>query len=693
MAKELLLEIGTEEIPAEFMPKVQVDMDAMIRKELAANRIAHGAVKVMATPRRLVLMIADVSEKQEDQLIEKIGPAKRVSFDENGNPTKAALGFAKGQGVDFSEIVILETDKGEYICARKTLLGVETQTILAELLPRFILSLPFKKSMRWKDLSIRFARPIHWIVALFGTEIIPFRLENIASGKKTCGHRFMSPGFFLVKDAHDYLRHLKENYVIADPQERRKIIVQEAEKAARKVGGKPVLLDDLLEEVTYLVEYPTAVCGTFDREFLGLPKDVLITTMVEHQKYFPVVNEAGDLLPHFVTINNTLAHDPAVVARGNEKVIRARLSDARFFFQEDQKVSLDEHLKKLKKVVFHSQLGTSEDKVARFRQLAGWIADRVEPKLKPDVERAATLAKADLETQMVYEFPSLQGIMGREYALLACEKEVVATAIYEHYMPTAAGGKLPETDIGAIVSIADKTDTIAGFFGINLPPTGTADPFALRRQALGILNILLEKQFPVTLPELVNESLGILSDKLKKTRQEALSDILEFFKGRFENMLISQEHPYDLVDAVLAQGLSNPVVCLEKVQAMEEFRKHPDFEPLTIAFKRVCNIIKNVETTAAVAPERFETDAEKGLYEAYLGIRDKTAALVDKRDFKAALMEIARLRGPVDAFFESVMVMAEDEKVRQNRLALLDGISKLFYGIADISRVATESAR
>ncbi len=693
MAKELLLEIGTEEIPAEFMPKVQVDMDAMIRKELAAARIAHGAVKVMATPRRLVLIVSEVAEKQEDQLIEKIGPAKRVSFDEQGNPTKAALGFAKGQGVDFSEIEILSTDKGEYICARKTVLGVETKTILAEMLPRFILGIPFKKSMRWKDLSIRFARPIHWIVALFGIEVIPFRLENIASGKKTCGHRFMSPGFFMVKDAHDFLRHLKENYVIIDPQERRKIIVQEAERAARKVGGKPVFLEELLEEVTYLVEYPTAVCGTFDREFLNLPKDVLITTMVEHQKYFPVVDEGGNLLPHFVTINNTLAHKPEVVARGNQKVIRARLSDARFFFQEDQKVSLDDHLKKLKKVVFHSQLGTSEDKVARFRQLAGWLADKINPALRADVERAATLAKADLETQMVYEFPSLQGIMGREYALIGCEKATVATAIYEHYLPTAAGGKLPATDIGAIVSIADKTDTIAGFFGINQPPTGTADPFALRRQALGILNILLDKQYPVALPELVNESLGILADKLKKTREEVLTDILEFFKGRFENMLISQDHPYDLVDAVLSQGISNVVVCLEKVRAMEAFRKHPDFEPLMIAFKRVCNIIKNIDVAGAIDPAVFETDAEKGLYEAYLGIRDKTMALVEKRDFGAALAEIARLRGPVDAFFESVMVMAEDENVRRNRLSLLEAISKLFYGIADISKVSTESVK
>ena len=692
MAKELLLEIGTEEIPAEFLPKAQADMDAMIRKELAVNRIVHGDVKVMATPRRLVLIVSGVAEKQEDQLIEKIGPAKRVSFDDAGNPTKAALGFAKGQGVDFSEIEIIATDKGEYICARKTILGLETKIVLPDLLTRFILSIPFKKSMRWMDLTIRFARPIHWLLVLFGGEVVTFQLENILSDRKTCGHRFMSPGFFAVKDAHDYLAKLRENYVVVDPEDRKKIIIQEAEKAAQTVSGRPILSDELLEEVTYLVEYPTAVCGSFDREYLNLPKDVLITTMVEHQKYFPVADTDGNLLPYFVTINNTLAHNPSVVARGNEKVIRARLSDARFFFQEDQKVPLDEHLKKLKKVVFHSQLGTSEDKVARFRTLADWIADRVNPNLKADADRAAQLAKADLETQMVYEFPSLQGIMGREYALIAGEKPDVAKAIYEHYLPTSAGGALPETDIGAIVSIADKTDTIAGFFGINQPPTGTADPFALRRQALGIINILLEKKYPIALPDLVTESLKILNDKLKKSPEEALADILEFFKGRFENRLISQDHPYDVVDAVLARGISDVVTDLEKVEAMEEFRKHPDFEPLTIAFKRVCNIIKNFEG-GAVSPAYFETDADKGLYEAYLGIRDKVLTLINKKDFRAALMEIARLRVPVDTFFESVLVMAEDEKVRYNRLSMLEAISKLFYGIADFSKLVTESVK
>lgn len=689
MSKELLLEIGTEEIPADLIPKALTDMDALIRKELGAARIVHGEIKTMATPRRLVLIVKDVAEKQDDQIIEKLGPAKRVSFDEAGNPTKAALGFARGQGIDISEVETISTEKGDYICSRKKILGDETKRILPDILSGFILSIPFQKSMRWMDLSIRFARPIHWLLALFGGEIVPFQIENVTSGRKTCGHRFMSPGFFLVKDAHDYLNKMRENYVVVNQEDRKRIILEEAEKAARAVSGKPVVIDKLLEEVVYLVEYPSAVCGSFDRAYLKLPKDVLITTMVEHQKYFPVVDGKGNLLPNFVTINNTLARDPAVVARGNEKVIRARLADAEFFFQEDRKVPLDEHAKKLRKVVFHSKLGTSEDKVERFRKLAGWIAERIQPDVKSDVDRAASLAKADLETQMVYEFPSLQGIMGREYALIAGEKPDVAKAIYEHYLPTAAGGNLPETAIGAIVSIADKTDTICGFFGVNQPPTGTADPYALRRQALGIINIILDRHYELRMPELIAESLGILADRLTVSREKALAEILEFFRARFDNMLTSQGHPYDVVDAVLARGISDFAVSLEKISAMEEFRKHPDFEPLTIAFKRVCNIIKNFKG-GRVDPAVFETDAERELYEAFGGVSRKALELIGKCDFKGALGEVARLRGPVDNFFESVLVMAEDEKVRNNRLALLDEISRLFFEIADFSKLVTE---
>jgi glycyl-tRNA synthetase beta chain len=474
-----------------------------------------------------------------------------------------------------------------------------------------------------------------------------------------------------------------------DQDERKKMIVAEVEKAAQSVNGKPLMEEDLLEEVNYLVEFPSAVCGSFDASYLDLPKDVLTTTMMSHQKYFPVLDGNEKLMPYFITINNTIARDPSVVARGNEKVIRARLADAKFFFKEDSKLPLDQHFEKLHKVVFHSQLGTSYEKVMHFRQLADYIAAKTDPSLAAKVDRAALLTKADLETQMVYEFPELQGIMGREYALIQGEDPVVAKAVYEHYLPTSAGGELPRTDVGAILSIADKVDTIVGFFGIGQIPTGTADPYALRRQALGVINIILDKGWQLDLPELLDKSISILADRFKRPVEEIKKDVIEFFRARFENQLISQGHPYDVVDAVLSTGLADFGRSLRKIKAMEAFKSHPDVEPLAIAFKRVVNILKAF-SGGAVNPAVFTSPEESVLFQAYNEIRDKAVKLTDKEDYEAALVELARLRKPVDAFFESVLVMDPDEKVRTNRLSMLSEISRLFYRIADFSKIVTE---
>ncbi len=690
MGKELLIEIGTEEIPAAFLPKAIKDMEEIIRKEFSNRRIEHGNIKAMATPRRLCLCVVNLSNRQEDRVIEKIGPAKRVALDEKGNPTKAATGFAAGQGIDVSEIEIIATEKGEYICARKKIAGEDTKVLLPDILKKFILSIPFKKSMRWSDLDIRFARPIHWILAIYGDEIIPFVIGNIASGDRSYGHRFMSPKSFKVKNMKDYITKCKKHFIIVDPDERRRIILEEAQKAAEAVSGKIFRTEDLLETVTYLVEYPTAVCGSYEKEYLKLPKELLTTAMISHQKYFPVVNDEGNLLPYFITINNTLARDPSLVARGNEKVIRARLADAKFFFEEDQKITLDKHFEKLNQVVFHTQLGTSYEKVMQFRKLALYIADQVNPALKETVDRTAILAKADLETQMVCEFTELQGIMGREYALIAGENPVVAKAIYEHYLPTAARGELPETDEGAIVSIADKIDTIVGFFGVNLIPTGTADPYALRRQAIGIINIILNKQYSLDLRSLIEESLSILGNKLKRPHEEIKNDVLEFFKGRFENQLISQGHPYDVVDAVLETGASDIVQSLRKIEAMETFKSHKDFEPLAIAFKRVGNIIKDFKN-GSVDPTKFETDEERNLYAAFQHSKEKVVNNIKRNDYQSVFMELATLRKPVDDFFNKVLVMAKDDTIRFNRLSLLKGISEMFHMIADFSKIVTGS--
>jgi glycyl-tRNA synthetase beta chain len=690
MGKELLLEIGTEEIPAAFLPKALKDLEEIIRAELAANRIHHGEIRTMGTPRRLFLAADGLAERQEDQVIEKLGPAARVAFDEKGNPSRAAVGFASAQNLGVAELERVTTEKGEYLCARKKIIGEATEGLLPAILTKVIIGIPFRKSMRWSDQEFRFARPIHWILALFDGRIVPFRIANIESGNTSRGHRFMSPDSFPVGSREEYIAETRNRFVIVDPAERKEIIREETAKVSAAVGGRVLPSEELLETVTFLTEYPTVVCGNFDREYLKLPQEVLITTMISHQKYFPVVDERGALLPHFITINNTLARDPAIVKRGNEKVIRARLSDARFFFEADRKIPFDRRVENLKKVVFHTLLGTSYEKVMRFRQLAAWIAARIDPNLAGRVDRAALLAKADLDTQMVGEFAELQGIMGREYALLAGEDPVVAKAIHEHYLPTAAGGNLPETEEGAIVSIADKTDSICGFFGVAMIPTGTADPYALRRQALGVINIILAKRYNFSLGSLIDESLAILGPRLKRPADETKTAVLEFFKGRFENQLISQGLPYDVVDAILATGMDSLVTADDKIRAMADFKSHPDFQPLAIAFKRVVNIIRGFQN-GAVDPALLSGPEEKNLHEAFLKIRETVLTHIAGGDYSAVLFDLARLREPVDAFFEAVLVMAEDEKVRFNRLSLLEEISTLFHDVADFSRIVTES--
>ncbi|MCL2670100.1 MAG: glycine--tRNA ligase subunit beta, partial [Syntrophaceae bacterium] len=592
MARELLFEIGTEEIPATFLPKSLADMETLFRAELTANHINHEAVRTLGAPRRLLLS-ALVAERQEDQLLEKLGPAKRAAFDAEGKPTNAALGFAKGQGISVHELETVTTDKGEYLCNRKKIIGTATEGLLAPILAKVIAEIPFRKSMRWSDLDFRFARPIHWLLAIFAGRVIPLEIAGIKSGSESYGHRFMSPGAFGVAGLEDYLTKARERFVICDPAERRRIIVTEVDRAAAAVGGQAMQNEALLEEVTYLTEYPTVIRGSFSPEYLRLPREVLVTTMISHQKYFPVLDGEGKLLSHFLTVNNTLARDPEVVRRGNERVIRARLADARFFFEEDQKIPLERRVEDLKNVVFHTLLGTSYEKVLRFQALALKLAAQIAPGSASQVERAAWLAKADLDTQMVGEFSELQGIMGREYALLAGEDATVAKAIYEHYLPTAAGGALPETDCGAIIAIADKLDTICGFFGVGLVPTGTADPYALRRQALGIVAILLHRGYRLSLPGLIDASLANLGPLIKRPSDEVKDEVLEFFRGRFANQLTGQGYPYDVIDAVLARGIGDLTQAQAKIQAMAAFKKHPDFEPLAVAFKRAVNITKD----------------------------------------------------------------------------------------------------
>lgn len=686
MSKELLFEIGAEEIPAGFVPKALAAMDEMVRKELAAARLTYSEIRTMGTPRRLTLLVKGLPTIQPDAEITAMGPSKKAAFDAAGKPTKAAEGFAKGQGVAVGDLQIVTTDKGEYLAVTKKETGRPTHELLTELLPRLIGSIPFKKSMRWANLDIRFARPVHWIVALFDGSVVPCSFGPIQSGNISRGHRFMANNTFPVRDFTHYLDECERHFVIVDQERRKEVIRRETHRLAKTTGGHLLPDESLLDEVTYLVEYPSAVMGTIPAEFLVVPKEVLITSMRSHQRYFSVVDETGKLLPYFITIPNTQAEDPSVVVRGNERVLRARLSDARFFFDEDQKVSLENRVESLKNVVYQQKLGTSYEKMERFQSLAEQLADMLNPAVKQQASRAAFLCKADLVSGMVGEFPEVQGIMGREYALHDGEDAAVANAIAEHYLPTQAGGDLPASDAGAFVSLADKLDTLCGCFGVGLIPTGAADPYALRRATIGMISIILDKGYQLSLSKLIARALEQLTPKLTRPRDDVQREVQEFFRGRFVNLL-ANNHPADVVEAAAAAEFDNLSDCAERIRALDTFRQRDDFQPLTITFKRVCNIVKE-GLDAPVDPALFRDEAEHTLYRVLQETKATAQEQIQRHQYLAALSDIAGLKWAVDAFFDAVMVMDEDQAVRNNRLALLTAINRLFSSIADFGKLA-----
>jgi len=691
MTDELLLEIGTEEIPAAFIPDALSALKSLLEKELNTGRIGFEKIETFGTPRRLVLMAYKVAAAQTDLTVEKMGPAKKIAFDDAGKPSKAAIGFARGMGIDISEVEIVTTEKGEYISAKKHEKGSPTLDLLPEILTKVIGQLPFPKSMRWKDLDTRFARPIHWIVALFGGKVVPFTYGNITSGNTTRGHRFMAPDSIQVTDIASYSKAVAKAHVVIDPTERIHTIKTSGDTLANSVKGTLTASSTLLNEVGNLVESPFPVLGSFDKTFLELPPEVLITSMEKHQKYFPVIDSDGSLMPYFIAVNNTEVKDTEVSINGHERVLRARLSDARFFYAEDQKKSLPGLTESLKQVLYQKQLGTSHEKMERFRSLAAHLGEALDKSaIVPDVERTAYLCKADLVSEMVGEFPGLQGIMGREYARLAGEPDVVSQAIFEHYLPRFAGDELPKSDAGAIVSIADKLDTIAGCFGIGLVPTGTADPYALRRQCLGIINIIVDKEYTLSLRDLVTAAVKILSAKITRPGNEIIDDVLAFFSGRLSNQLTSQGLAYDVIDAVLTLGIDNLTDDINRIKALEKMKRDPNFEALSISFKRVVNILKKSPSGTDIDPAAFEDDAERMLHQKILEIHDTVSELMGKKKYLDALQLIATIRETVDAFFDSVMVMAEDMNVRQNRLALLEKTASLFTSFADFSKISAE---
>lgn len=689
MSKDLLFEIGLEEVPARFIPAAIAQLKERMIQWLDSSRIAHGAVEGYATPRRLAVLVRDVAEKQEDVQEEVKGPSRKIAQDEQGNWSKAALGFARSQGVDPEQFTFKELGGVEYIYATKSSVGVPTSEVLAEGLTGILHAMTFPKFMRWASYDFKFVRPIRWLVAMYGTDVIGLEIAGVKAGNVTRGHRFLGQDAEIAEPAA-YVETLRGQHVIADIEERQRMILEQIEALAAEKKWKIAVKDDLLEEVLFLVETPTVLFGTFDPSFLSIPQEVLITSMREHQRYFPVLDDKGELLPYFVTVRNGGKDSLDVIAKGNEKVLRARLSDAKFFYEEDQKQEIKDAVSKLESIVFHEELGTVGDKVRRVRRIADMLAQKLGAPADTveSVSRTADICKFDLVTQMVYEFPELQGVMGEDYARKAGEKEEVARAVFEHYQPRFAGDDAPSTLAGAIVSIADKLDTITGCFSIGIIPTGSQDPYALRRQAAGIVQIVLERELSVGLSELFGIALDIHQNygSMKRSAEEVRKDLHEFFGLRVKKLL-SETLRYDVVDAVLSAGYDDVASVVARGSAlMDAVQTGEAFKNTVESFNRVGNLAAKA-VHASVNPEVFAEAEEKNLYAAWQDVHQSYLDALSRRQAAEALAFAGQLTGAVTSFFDSVMVMAEDEGVRNNRLALLAAIHGDLKQFADFSKL------
>ncbi len=685
--KDLLLEIGTEEIPAGFMPSAIKELKDNAEKYLNEKRIQFNDIRTMGTPRRLILLVEGLADKQSD--IEELvkGPAVKIAFDADGNPSKAGAGFARGQGVDPSQLIKKELDGVEYVYALKQLKGENVESIIPEFFVGMIQGLHFPKPMRWESFDFKFARPIRWLLGLYDNKVIDFAIEGVQSSNKTRGHRFLGKSEIEVSDVKDFFVKLDENFVIADQKKREELITGQMKALEEKHNFVIGEDEDLLEEVVYLVEYPTALVGDFEEHFLQIPPEAVITPMKEHQRYFPVFNKEGNLANHFVTVRNGNSEHLETVKEGNEKVLTARLKDAEFFFEEDKKNPLDSYTEKLKAVVYQEDLGTIYEKVERIIANTVKIAEflNVDKEVKENAERGAILAKADLVTNMVYEFPELQGIMGEKYARLSGEKEVVAKAIFEHYLPRNAEDFLPSTMEGKIISIADKIDTITGSFAIGVEPTGSQDPYALRRQAQGICKIIIDGKLELPLKELIKIAVSSFEGKIE-IKEETIQKLYDFFGLRMKNILTEQGYSYDVIDAVLAKDYSALAKVSKKAEALAKIKTSEEFEALLAGFIRANNIAKKYEASEIHA-DLIQDQFEKNLYDAYVEVQIKVMNLLKEDKYYEILVEIASLEKEINEFFDNVMVMVEDEKVKNNRLALVKSISLLPEDIGDITKI------
>lgn len=710
--EKLLFEIGTEEIPAKFMPGILKQLKELAAAKMQELRIPFEDINVYGTPRRMAFIAEGVAETQADVVVEAKGPSVKIAY-VSGAPSKAAQGFARGQGVDVKDLVV----RDNYVYAVKHLAGQPVVELLPGLLMDILTSLSFPKTMRWADYEFRFVRPIRWMVALFGDQIIPVEICGVKSGKFSMGHRFMQQslkaaaesqgllsaalskvgnkvysalagvkGAVEIPSAGDYKKVMYDNFVMVDQDERRALILQQIKDLAAQNGGEAEINEDLLEEVNYLVEWPTALCGKFEEKFLSLPKECIITPMREHQRYFPVLDEDGNLLNKFITVRNGGSEHLDIVTHGNERVLRARLSDAEFFFNEDRATKLEDRLEKLKTVSFQEGLGNMYDKSERLVKMAEMLRFAINtPVDEEELRRCALLCKTDLVTGMVIEFTELQGVMGREYALLDGEKPEVATGIFEHYLPRFAGDALPVTTIGRIVGIGDKLDNICATFSRGLAPTGSQDPYALRRQALGVINILLDANYHISLAKIIAGTLYLLDIKPEETGK-LVPQIMEFFKQRLRNLLMDQGIRYDVIDAVFADKRNDDMVDLAvRCKALAAYVEAGNAEPLVQVSVRVSNLCKKIEKEVAISGALFKDESENKLHEVVAAVSKEIIPEIVLYDYAAVLKAGEKVIEPVNTFFDNVMVMDEDENVKNNRLAMLEEVRGIVNAVGDLS--------
>ena len=680
-AQDFFVEIGTEELPPKALKTLATAFADNLQAELAKLELSHADVVWYAAPRRLAVRINALAAQQADKVVEKRGPAIASAFDADGKPTKAAQGWAAGCGITVEQAERLETDKGAWLLHKAKVVGAATVTLLPEVVKQALAKLPIAKPMRWGSSDAEFIRPVHTIIMLFGKDVVPATILGRNSANQSFGHRFHAPEKVSINSADDYLGTMRAAFVMADFAERKAFIAAEVAKTAAELNGKALMDDALLEEVTALVEWPVVLVGSFEESFLQVPAEPLISTMKDNQKYFPLLDSNGKLQNKFIFVANIASKDPQQIISGNEKVVRPRLSDAQFFFNTDRKQKLADRLDSLKTVLFQQQLGTLAEKSERISKVAGFIAAKIGAD-KAAAERAGLLSKADLMTNMVGEFPEVQGIMGMHYARLDGENEAVALALNEQYMPRFAGDELPSRLEGAAVAIADKLDTLVGIFGIGQAPKGDKDPFALRRAAIGALRIMVDKQLPLDLIDIIAFSQQTFADKL--SNKNVADEVLEFMLGRFRAWYEAEGYGVDVIQAVLARRPTNPSDFDRRVKAVAAFRKLDAAEALAAANKRVANILAKVEgeVAATVNAGLLQEDAEKALFAA---IEAEQAYQAAEHSYAEGLAHLASMRAVIDSFFDNVMVNADDLAVRANRQALLKQLRELFLQVADIS--------